>query len=72
MKEIQNDRELDSAANAGSIPFTLTRRFDVPRDLVFRAFSEAKHLAHWWGPKGMKKKTLVPAVPHGVQQTYRL
>ncbi|HQW02016.1 MAG TPA: SRPBCC domain-containing protein, partial [Saprospiraceae bacterium] len=54
MKEIQNDRELDSAANAGSIPFTLTRRFDAPRDLVFQAFSEAKHLAHWWGPKGMK------------------
>ncbi len=37
-----------------SVPFTLSRRFDAPRDLVFRAFSEAQHLAHWWGPKGMK------------------
>ncbi|HSF88712.1 MAG TPA: SRPBCC family protein [Saprospiraceae bacterium] len=38
---------------ADSIPFTITRRFDAPRDLVFQTFSQAHHLAHWWGPKGM-------------------
>jgi uncharacterized protein YndB with AHSA1/START domain len=37
-----------------SIPFTLTRRFDAPRDLVFKVFSEENHLANWWGPPGMK------------------
>ena len=30
----------------------LSRTFDAPRELVFDAFSEAKHLARWWGPKG--------------------
>lgn len=35
-------------------PLVITREFDAPRDLVFSAFSEAKHLAHWWGPAGMK------------------
>ncbi len=30
----------------------ITRTFDAPRDLVFKAFTEAKHLQHWWGPKG--------------------
>lgn len=32
--------------------FVLTRVFDAPRDLVFRAWTEAEHLARWFGPKG--------------------
>jgi len=31
---------------------TLTRLFQAPRALVFEAFTNAKHLAEWWGPKG--------------------
>lgn len=31
---------------------TLERVFDAPRELVFKAFSEAEHLKHWWGPRG--------------------
>ncbi|SEN46123.1 SRPBCC domain-containing protein [Lihuaxuella thermophila] len=30
----------------------LERVFDAPRELVFRAFSEAEHLKNWWGPRG--------------------
>jgi uncharacterized protein YndB with AHSA1/START domain len=30
----------------------MERIFDAPRQLVFSAFSECKHLTHWWGPKG--------------------
>ncbi|WP_044640025.1 SRPBCC domain-containing protein [Risungbinella massiliensis] len=30
----------------------LERVFDAPRELVFKAFSEAEHLKHWWGPRG--------------------
>jgi uncharacterized protein YndB with AHSA1/START domain len=33
-------------------PFVLSRTFDAPRELVWRAHTECKHLAHWWGPKG--------------------
>src|ERR1700733_3652659 len=29
-----------------------TRVFDAPRSLVFAAWTEPKHLAAWWGPKG--------------------
>lgn len=32
--------------------FVISRTFDAPRDIVFRAFSEAERLARWWGPKG--------------------
>jgi uncharacterized protein YndB with AHSA1/START domain len=31
---------------------TITRVFDAPRALVFAAWTDPKHLAHWWGPQG--------------------
>jgi len=30
----------------------LTRVFDAPRDLVFKAWTDPKHVAQWWGPGG--------------------
>lgn len=30
----------------------LERVFNAPRELVFKTFSEAEHLKHWWGPRG--------------------
>ena len=30
---------------------TITRVFDAPRVLVFKAWTDAKELAQWWGPK---------------------
>jgi uncharacterized protein YndB with AHSA1/START domain len=32
--------------------FVITRVFDAPRELVWKAHSEIEHLKHWWGPKG--------------------
>jgi uncharacterized protein YndB with AHSA1/START domain len=34
--------------------FAITRVFDAPRDLVWRAFTERERLMHWWGSKGFK------------------
>lgn len=31
---------------------TLTREFDAPRDLVFKAFTKPEHVAQWWGQRG--------------------
>ena len=30
---------------------TLTRLYDAPRELVWRCWTEPKHMAQWWGPK---------------------
>src|SRR5205807_2929833 len=30
---------------------TFVRTFDAPRELVFRMWTDAKHLAEWWGPR---------------------
>ncbi len=32
--------------------FSVTRVFDAPRDLVFRAWTESEHLTRWFGPVG--------------------
>ncbi|HEY1172439.1 MAG TPA: SRPBCC domain-containing protein [Verrucomicrobiae bacterium] len=39
---------------AAKEPFVITRTFDAPRELVWRAFTEADCLLHWWGPTGFK------------------
>lgn len=33
-------------------PFVISREFDAPRALVWKAWTEPEHLAQWWGPKG--------------------
>ena len=35
----------------------IERLIDAPRELVFRAFTSAEHLAHWWGPTGFSITT---------------
>ncbi len=37
--------------------FVITRVFDAPRDLVWKALTESERLMHWWGPKGFTMLT---------------
>ena len=32
---------------------TMSRVFDAPRDVVWRAWTDPEQLVQWWGPKGM-------------------
>jgi len=32
--------------------FVIERTFDAPRELVFRAWTDPKLMAQWWGPRG--------------------
>ena len=32
--------------------FTITRVFDAPRELVWKAVTEPERMIRWWGPKG--------------------
>lgn len=34
-----------------------TRVFDAPRELVFDAFTNTKHISNWWGPRGFTTTT---------------
>jgi uncharacterized protein YndB with AHSA1/START domain len=39
-------------ATAINKELTITRFFNAPPALVFKAWTDPKHLAQWWGPKG--------------------
>ncbi|HEV8205719.1 MAG TPA: SRPBCC domain-containing protein [Acidimicrobiia bacterium] len=32
--------------------FTITRVFDAPRELVWKAWTDPEHVARWFGPRG--------------------
>lgn len=35
----------------------LTRVFAAPRDLVWQAWTDARHVDQWWGPNGFRNQT---------------
>jgi uncharacterized protein YndB with AHSA1/START domain len=35
----------------------ISRVIDAPRELVFQAFTEVRHLSRWWGPEGFSTTT---------------
>lgn len=52
---------MDKAASLAEVPddrtMTVERLIDAPRDLVFRAFTDPKHISRWWGPRGFRTTT---------------
>jgi uncharacterized protein YndB with AHSA1/START domain len=40
----------DVTPNFGEREFEIVRMFDAPRELVYRMFTEAEHVARWWAP----------------------
>jgi uncharacterized protein YndB with AHSA1/START domain len=40
------------ATTANEQKFVIERVFDAPRELVWKAFTEAERLNQWWGPAG--------------------
>jgi uncharacterized protein YndB with AHSA1/START domain len=45
-------QEVEKAANreATDADFMISSTLDAPRDLVFKAWTDPKHMAEWWGP----------------------
>jgi len=43
----------EAATESAEREFTITRVFNAPRDLVWKAYTEAERLMQWWGPKGV-------------------
>ena len=39
-------------SSASDRELLLTREFQAPRELVWEAWTDPKHLVHWWGPPG--------------------
>jgi uncharacterized protein YndB with AHSA1/START domain len=45
-----------AAAESTDRALVVTRVFDAPRDLVWKALTEPERLEHWWGPKGFTSR----------------
>ena len=46
------------------------RVFDAPRDLVWRAWTDPKHVDQWWGPNGFRNQTFAMDFRVGGTWTY--
>ena len=38
--------------------FVISREFNAPRELLWKAWTEPERMAQWWGPKGVKTQTV--------------
>ena len=59
MVEATSDREI-----------VISRVFDAPRELVFDAFTDSKHIGNWWGPAGFTTTTSEMSVKPGGKWVY--
>ncbi|WP_426624003.1 SRPBCC family protein [Leifsonia sp. McL0607] len=51
------DRAATAQTATSDREIVITRRIDAPREMVFEAFTEVRHLSHWWGPEGFTATT---------------
>lgn len=58
-------RDHSPAGKSADREIVITRAFDAPRDLVFEAWTNPKHLPHWWGPRGFTNTTQEIDIRHG-------
>src|SRR5438128_4540492 len=50
-------QEAEAALATADREIVITRVVDAPRELVFEAFTEVRHLSRWWGPEGFTTTT---------------
>lgn len=48
------ERASEYVAGMQARPFIISREFNAPRDLVWKAWTERERFAQWFGPKGVK------------------
>ena len=41
-----------SAEKLANRELVITRTFDAPREIVFKMWTDPRHMAQWWGPHG--------------------
>jgi len=46
------DVRKNDLTNTADREIVITRTFDAPRELVWKAWTNPKHLVNWWGPNG--------------------
>ena len=53
----ETKRGAPSLSTTADREIVISRNIDAPRELVFEAFTEVRHLSEWWGPEGFTTTT---------------
>lgn len=53
MAKAGQDTRAQAESVAADREVVISRGIDAPRELVFEAFTEVRHLSRWWGPEGL-------------------
>jgi uncharacterized protein YndB with AHSA1/START domain len=59
------DTRTSIATKAATGELVISRVFDAPRGVVFKAWTDPEHLARWWGPQGFATISCVMDVRPG-------
>ena len=57
-RKMSDKKDLKIEAPAGESFMVLTRTFNAPRSLVWKALSQPEHIIRWWGPHSHANKVL--------------
>ena len=52
-----NERQAQAQSTTADREIVISRVINAPREVVFEAFSELRHLSRWWGPDGFTTTT---------------
>jgi uncharacterized protein YndB with AHSA1/START domain len=58
--------ESNSARLVGDREISATRIYDAPRELVWKLWTDPKHIVQWWGPNGFTTIHEMDVRPQGV------
>lgn len=50
-------RDAQAPSATADREIVITRLINAPRELVFEAFTDVRHLSQWWGPEGFSTTT---------------
>lgn len=51
-RSTEPEEHANGAADTSDREIRVTRILNAPRELVFKVWTDPKHLVQWWGPKG--------------------
>jgi uncharacterized protein YndB with AHSA1/START domain len=44
----------EATGKVSGLEFVISREFDVPREFMFKLWTDPEHMQRWWGPKDVK------------------
>jgi uncharacterized protein YndB with AHSA1/START domain len=69
--EMEKDTRTHITVEPGKQEVVITRTFDAPRDLVFKAYTDPNAIPQWWGPRSLTTKVDKMDVTAGGLWRYR-